>query len=66
MGAEVGGMSIMGNQSLSQRTEIDNRQDQLYKVTMLSEKVRAIGSVLLIHTAIIKSRWGLKKGRAIC
>ena len=31
----------MGNQSLSQRTEIDNRQDQLYKVTMLSEQVRA-------------------------
>jgi len=31
----------MGNQSLSQRTERDNRQDQLYKVTMLSEKVRA-------------------------
>ena len=40
-------MSIMGNQSLSQRTEIGNRQDELYKVTMLSEKVRAIGSVLL-------------------
>ena len=37
----------MGNQSLSQRTEIGNRQDELYKVTMLSEKVRAIGSVLL-------------------
>ncbi len=49
----------MANQSLSQRTETDNRQDQIYKVTMLSEKVRAIGSVLLIHTAIIKSRWGL-------
>ena len=37
----------MGNQSLSQPAEIDNRQDELYKVTMLSEKVRAIGSVLL-------------------
>ena len=43
----------MGNQSLPQRTETDkkkltdNRQDQLYKVTMLSEKVRAIGSILI-------------------
>ena len=27
--------------TILQRTEIDNRQDQLYKVTMLSEKVRA-------------------------
>ena len=55
----------MGNQSLSQRAETDkekltdNRQDQLYKVTMLSETARAIGSILLIHTTIIKSRWGL-------
>ncbi len=43
----------MANQSLSQRTETDkekltdNRQDQLYEVTMLSEKVKAIGSVLI-------------------
>jgi hypothetical protein len=36
----------MGNQSLSQWTETDNRQDNLYKVNMLSETVRAIGSIL--------------------
>jgi hypothetical protein len=53
----------MGNQSLPQRTEIDNRQDQIYKVTMLSEKVRAIGSGLLIHTAQDRD---YKTGRAIC